>query len=175
MIANRCNLAGIGLGVWALACSVGSVEGATRGPDPNRLFVIERSLNANVVVYDAVRDRTGRLDARDPVEAHWLMNAEHGQRQPLNVIERVKAYGFKVTSRRGGVELRVAALDSRPILVRAAGRRIQAVARIAGAPAVLHRVFVRTEAGHPLHVESVELFGERLADRRPVHEVMKPE
>ncbi|TAM47404.1 MAG: DUF4833 domain-containing protein, partial [Acidobacteria bacterium] len=49
--------------------------------DPNRLFVIERSVNANVVVYDAVRGRDGRLDTADPVTAYWLMNADKGQRQ----------------------------------------------------------------------------------------------
>ncbi len=165
------------LAAWSVlaACAGHPVEGERARTDPNRLFVIERSLNANVVVYDAVRSRDGRLDRSDPVTAYWLMNAEHGQRQSLNLIERLKAYGFKVESDHGGnVELRVAALESRPIQIRTERGRAQAIVRIAGAPAVLHRVFVRTRPGHPLDVESVELFGELVSNHRAVHESLKP-
>ncbi len=151
-----------------------STLGARAPADPDRLFVIERSLNANVVVYDAVRGKDGRLDAAKPVAAYWLMNAEHGQREPLNAIERMEAYGFKVESASGGVEVKVAALASRPIRVRVAGRRVEAIAEIAGAPAVLRRVYVRTDPGNPLKVVSVELFGERPRTRAPVRETLKP-
>ncbi len=154
--------------------ALGVAHAALR-PHTNRLFVIERSLNSNVVVYEAVRAPDGRLDPAEPVSAYWLMNAEHGQRQPLNPIEKLEAYGFKVQrDDRGSVTLKVVALESRPIHVLERGRRVEALVRIAGAPAVLHRVYVRTEPGHPLKVESVELLGERLDTHAAVRETLRP-
>src|SRR5712691_865167 len=58
------------------------------------LFVIERSVNANVVHYDAKLGPDGKLDPREPVVAYWIMGAEDGRRQDLNAIERLRAYGF---------------------------------------------------------------------------------
>ena len=39
------------------------------------LFVIERSVNANVVVYEAVQDAEGRFDPVHPIRAYWLLKA----------------------------------------------------------------------------------------------------
>jgi len=175
MVANSSRISTL---IWCalFAAAVARPASAARGvADPNRLFVVERSLNANVVVYDAVRDTHGRLDSNDPVKAYWIMNAEHGQREPLNVIERLEAFGFKVArGPHGDVELTVAALKSRPIRVRVVGRRVEALARIAGGPAVIRKVFVRTKAGHPTQVESVELYGSRPGTGVAVHERLTP-
>lgn len=143
--------------------------------DPNRLFVIERSVNANVVVYDAVRRRDGRLDAADPVTAYWLMNADKGQREALSAIEKLEAYGFDVSGGpRGSVAITLRAVKDRPIEVRANRARVIAVTRIAGQEAVLRRVFVQSEKAHPLRVRYVELLGVALRGGRAVHERIKP-
>lgn len=143
--------------------------------DRNRLFVIARSVNANVVVYDAVRRKDGRLDSADPVKAYWLMKAERGQREPLSLFERLEAYGSDVaTGAHGGVTMTLKAVKDRPITVRANGARAVALTRIAGREAVLRRVFVQTEKGHPLEVKYVELFGEALHSHRPVRERITP-
>ena len=42
------------------------------------LFVIERSMNKNVVHYDAVVTPDGRLNPRQPIVAYWVMAAEDG-------------------------------------------------------------------------------------------------
>ncbi len=175
MVARSSRAASV-IACGLLVASSGRPLAATTAPaDRDRLFVIARSLNANIVVYDAVRGPDGRLDSAGPVTAYWLMNAEHGQRQEINAIERAEAYGFKVTTApRGEFELRLAALESRPIRIRAAGKRVQAIVTIAGAPAVLHRVFVRTEPDHPTKVASIELVGERPTTRAAVRETIKP-
>lgn len=143
--------------------------------DPNRLFVIERSVNANVVAYDAVRRGDGRLDTADPVAAYWLMYADKGQRQALNVVEKLEAYGFDVAKGpRGGVTITLKAVKDRPIEVKANGARVVALTRIAGREAVLRRVFVQSEKGHPLEVKYVELFGEALHGGKAVRERIKP-
>src|SRR5579864_6728058 len=59
------------------------------------LFTIERNINANVVHYEA-RLKDGKLDPHQPVVAYWIMAAEDGRRQELNLLEKVKAYGFNI-------------------------------------------------------------------------------
>ncbi|MFI5142618.1 MAG: DUF4833 domain-containing protein [Thermoanaerobaculales bacterium] len=139
--------------------------------DPNRLFVIERSVNANVVVYDAVRDGRGRLDPAHPVEVYWLLNADKGQREDLNLIEKAKAYGVEVgASTRDGAQITVKALKDRPIRVRIKGNRPEAIVRIAGHDALLRKVFIQTDSDHPLSVRYVDLLGVSLRGNASVRE-----
>ncbi len=58
------------------------------------LFVIERSVNGNTVHYDA-KLKDGKLDPQQPVVAYWILS-ENGKRQELNLLERLKAYGFSI-------------------------------------------------------------------------------
>lgn len=58
------------------------------------LFTIEKSSNANRVQYEARVKVDGHIDANQPVVAYWIMAAENGRRQELNILERAKAYGF---------------------------------------------------------------------------------
>ena len=158
---------------WVV-CLVAVAAGASRRaapPDPNRLFVIERSLNANVVVYDAVTDGHGHLDPNDPVKAYWLLNADKGERENLNLIEKAEAYGVSVESvTKGNARITVKALKDRPIWVRIERGRPQAIVRIAGHEALLRSVFVQSEPDHPLSVRYVELHGVSLATHAPVRE-----
>src|SRR5450631_573292 len=79
---------------WAMAVlGVSQVRSVT-------LFTIEKSSNANRVQYDARLTPEGHFDTRQPIVAYWIMAAEDGRRQELNVLERAKAYGF--TLRRDG-------------------------------------------------------------------------
>lgn len=55
------------------------------------LFVIERSLNANVVLYEAGLRPDGTLDPERPVHVTWRLDAEDGRREGLNLIERMRA------------------------------------------------------------------------------------
>jgi len=63
----------------------------------NRLFIIERSKNANIVCYDAKFSKDGLIDKENPVDAYWLLYAEKtGDREELSLFDK-KAYGFKTT------------------------------------------------------------------------------
>ncbi len=60
---------------------------------PTHLFIIARSKNANIVVYDAKRGPAGDLDPSEPVVAYWLLNGEPDKREELSRIERERATG----------------------------------------------------------------------------------
>ena len=93
------------LALTALAPAPARAESdqAAKGPQPQRLFRIERSTNANIVVYDALVEADGNLPKKNPIDVYWVRLAEEGQRKNLNGIERRMAYGFKEKKRQGNV------------------------------------------------------------------------
>ena len=122
--------------------------------EPAELFRIERSKNANVVVYEAT--------ALEAVTASWILLARGGQRESLSFFEKMLAYGFEVQLAHDGASavLKLKALKGRALKVVKRGGRLAAVGKIDGVEAVLERVFVTTdERGAVPSVKSIELFG----------------
>ncbi|MFZ5445276.1 MAG: DUF4833 domain-containing protein [Myxococcota bacterium] len=120
---------------------------------PTELFRIERSTNANVVLYERSSDE------RAPVVANWLLLARNGGREPLTLFERAFAYGFELERRGSSFELKLKAFRERVIqLVDRAGCLV-ATSVIDGRAAVLRRIFVKASGGLAPKVESVDLFG----------------
>ena len=88
----------------------GAVDGAAqlselRAASPNVLFVIGRSKNLNIVVYEAKLAGSGELDSKEPVVVYWLDLDPAYQKQKrdkgvtsdrleLNYIEKTLAYGL---------------------------------------------------------------------------------
>ncbi len=90
--AIGCAVRDAGLGralALVLLASAGARAEETCGP----LFVIARSLNANVVLYEAAYRRDGTLDPEKPLTVSWRLDAQDGRREGLNFIERMRAYG----------------------------------------------------------------------------------
>ena len=150
---------------------------ATAGPAAAQcapLFVVERSVNANVVVYEAARAPGGVVDPKRPVRGHWRMWAEGGQREELNAIERRLAYGVEVhdAGSAGAVEIALKALPDKRIEVRTAEECPTAWMPIGGRPSILRRVFVQLARGGLFlpRVAYVELHGEDAETRAPVDE-----
>jgi hypothetical protein len=69
--------------------------------DPDMLFYLQRSTNANTIVYAADIDAQGRLDQHHPVEVFWRVFDEDGRRHGLSWIERLLAYGVRVQPAKG--------------------------------------------------------------------------
>jgi hypothetical protein len=129
---------------------------------PAELFRIERSKNANVVVYEAKPGRDTVLDVDDPVSASWLLLATTGKRESLTFFEKLFAYGFEVRLARSAqtAVLTLKALRGRTIRVAQREGCLVAFGSIAGAEVVLKRVFVTTdEHGAAPSVTGIELFG----------------
>jgi len=128
----------------------------------SELFRIERSKNANVVVYEAKAGTQTALDEDDPVSASWILLASTGKRAPLAFFERLFAYGFEVRLDRKSESaiLTLKALPGRTMKVLRQGACLVAMGSIAGAESVIKRVFVTTdERGPAPKVMSIEVFG----------------
>jgi hypothetical protein len=145
---------------------------------PEHLFTVERSKNANVVIYDAHLTNDGGLDPERPVSVYWLLKAEQGQRADLNRIERQRAYGFDVHADKddpGSYRMIFKAGKKRTFLVRLQDGCAQAIVKIHGRPAVVTRIFVKSKEGGVMPtVESVEFFGRDAATGAPVAEKFTP-
>lgn len=88
--------------------------------EPNQLFYIERSSNANTVIYTANLDKDGKLDDDEPITAFWRWYRVDGHKKPLNFAERMMAYGIKSVKHdgpNGAYSFRVAAMPERPLYV----------------------------------------------------------
>ena len=128
------------------------------------LFYIERSLNANVVHYDAQIDDKGALNRNEPVIAYWLMNAEDGRRESLTFIERTTAYGFSAEPdiKTGDYLLAIVSIKERPIRIFMADGKAQAVTTIRGKDAFLERVFIQA-SGAFSRPHAIEFYGKDTA------------
>jgi Domain of unknown function (DUF4833) len=125
------------------------VSGTTLASEPTatqakRLFSIARSLNKNVVVYDAHLNAEGILDTRHPIDAYWILRASDGRREKLGYLERKMAYGFDVNcSSDTHCALTLSVFPSRVIDVTLVDGAMHAITRIANKRAKLTRIFVQ--------------------------------
>jgi hypothetical protein len=145
-----------------LAASLSSAPAPSAPACPAELFRIARSKNANVVVYEARRSGTGSLDPREPLQASWLLLAQHGEREDLNFIERLLAYGFDVRPARqeAGWSVTLKALKDRPVRLVELDGCPRALWQIAGRQGVLRKVYVKADERHLIPpVEYVDVFG----------------
>lgn len=161
-----------------LAALAVAFHGGRAGADETcgPLFVIERSVNANVVLYEAGVRPDGSLDPERPVRVSWRLDADGGRREGLNLIERMRAYGVDVAplGERDAWRVRVRALPTRSLVLRAGAGCPTVTAEVGGRDAVLHRVFVASTGGLIPRVSSVELSGFDLETSAPVTERFVP-
>jgi hypothetical protein len=161
----------------SLLVPLGEASAAVAHPCPEHLFVIERSKNANIVVYDANRGPGGDLAASKPVIAYWLLNGEKGKRQELNVVQWQSAYGFDVKAGHasGTFDMAFKADRKRRLTIRTINDCPVLTGSIDGHDAILHKMFVKSnESSIPPKVEYVEFFGEDIATKKPLHEKAIP-
>ena len=116
---------------------------------PERLFYVQRTPNANTIVYDINMDDSGKPDADEPVKVYWIKYAERGQKEDLNFIQRKFAYGL--TSKpltNGGYDLRFVSYKKFPLtLLKGTDGKYHIFAFISQKQVILKSVFVLVEGG----------------------------
>lgn len=139
------------------------------------LYRIERSLNANVVHYDANLTPEGDLHPSKPVDAYWILHEKGGKRQELTKIDKEMAYGFKVERDPGAdiVIMRPSPNPRREIKVHKVNERWRAETLINGQPAFLERIYVKTSKSGT-KVLYVEVFGQEITSGDDLYEKLTP-
>jgi len=169
-----------------LVCAVAALAAATAFGSPTdpaapscppHLFVLGRSKNANVVVYDAVREPSGDLAASEPVVAYWLLDGDEAKREDLNLIERERAYGISAEpgNAPGTFAIRFKANGRRRFVLRVLNGCPVVTGSIGGHDGILRRIFVHSKEGAlGPKVQSVELFGKDVASGKDLHDKFVP-
>eukprot|EP00164_Ancoracysta_twista_P002589 GFYU01003444.1.p1 GENE.GFYU01003444.1~~GFYU01003444.1.p1 ORF type:complete len:157 (+),score=35.62 GFYU01003444.1:52-522(+) len=150
-------------------------------PKPRKelLFYIQRTKNANTVIYEAKLDKDGSLNAKEPVVVFWEMYAKSadGPTEGLNFMERNQAYGLsaKSTGESGVFEVTLKAFNKRKVTVRLDGEgNPAAFIEINGVQCRLHKIWVEAKETSMLpSVAYVELSGVD-ADGNEVSEKVYP-
>ena len=140
--------------------------------EPNQLFYVQRSPNANTVVYAAKLDAQGNLDANTPVEAFWRKFNIDGSKQPLNFVERMMAYGVKIGAHKPPITFTIASLPQRQLtLSMDAQHHPQATMAIGSHTVKVVYVYLQVvEGGLMPSVPSLDIFGIDVSTGKAIHE-----
>jgi hypothetical protein len=139
------------------------------------LFYIQRSTNANTVMYEVNVQSGKTIDPKNPVDVYWLRYAEKGQKRDLNYIERVLAYGVNCKESGNGYYTLNFVASKKKVLriyIDETGQA-QAEMNIANTSSRLERIFVTaTDNDWFPKVAYVEFFGTDLSTGKSNYEKM---
>lgn len=155
-----------------------SAEEETEMDRTPKLFIIERSKNANIVRYDAQLTKDGKLNPEEPVVAYWILHADEGQRAELSWMQKKMAYGFetKPAPSGDGYLMKMVPLPKRELRIKKVDEAVQAQLEIDGKPAVLEKIYVDSDPGLTgPSVNYVKLFGKDLETGEKREEKIVPE
>ena len=142
--------------------------------EPNQLFYVQRSPNANTVVYAAKLDGAGNFDSRSPVEGFWRKFNIDGSKQPLTMIERMMAYGVRTAARKKDqpIFFSIAALPQRQLTLQWDAQHRPITTMVTGGRTVkLAYVYLHVVEGGLLpSVPELDIFGTDIASGKAVHE-----
>lgn len=143
-------------------------------PTPQRVFHIARSLNKNVVCYDANIEE-GKLNIDKPLNVYWLNREDQkGKTNGLNFIQRKMVYGYKVVTKGDDTSTVIlSAYSKRELKIRRQGTHYVCQTTIDGKPAILEYIYVKVNDRNSLKVDYVELHGATLSSGKDVVEQIR--
>lgn len=140
------------------------------------LFVIEHSTSPNAVHYEA-KLTNGKIDPQQPVVAYWVMATANGRHQELNLLERLKAYGFEIRPDHDpeAYRLTIVSDKKKEIHVFRMGGTVRAAVKIAGCDAFLDRIFIASKKSWLVSLpDYAEMFGTDMSTGAPCYERVLP-
>lgn len=63
----------------------------------NRLFIIERNRDADILVYEANIEDDLKINSKEPIKTYWL-RAENNNTSPLTMVQKQYTYGVELLS-----------------------------------------------------------------------------
>ncbi|MFD1255637.1 DUF4833 domain-containing protein [Mucilaginibacter terrae] len=144
----------------------------------NRLFYVQRTPNANTIIYELNLSSDEKPDAETPVHAYWIRYNEKGQKEELSYIQRKFAYG--ITSKplgNGKYDIRFVSYKKFPLtLMKGTDGKYHIFATISQRQFIVNQIFVKIEGGSfwVPNVRFVEFKGTDAATGKEVTERFKP-
>ena len=122
-------------------------------PEPkikNLLFFLQRTPDANTVVYQLNLDKNGELNEKAPVKASWIRYKENGAVKELSAIENKFAYGVRCKAiGNESYEVRLVSYKKLPMYLQKSptDQQYRLYIKDEGKDLLLKRVFVKVEGG----------------------------
>lgn len=168
--------------LMAAAGGIGAMRAFGQMPvpeDPGMLFYIQRSTNANTIVYALNADEHGVPDRHNPVHVFWRRYQEDGRIQELDFIQRTFAYGIRSKHLGNAHELRCVAYTKLPLFLYPPawkGAAPLVLVTVNGRTFSLRRIYLQIDGGsfwRP-NVRYIEFNGFDVANNRPISERIIP-
>jgi hypothetical protein len=145
---------------------------------PNQLFYLQRSKDANTVIYEANLTTDQKLHPEKPVDVYWIRYAEKGQREDLSRIQWKKAFGYtyKPSADSEAYDISLNAFRDKPIHITHYRGKPVAMLPINGQQAFLQKIFVQVDPKAQLIplIRYVDLYGSAVDTSQPVYERLIP-
>ena len=144
----------------------------------SRLFYVQRTPNANTIVYELNLNSDGTPDEEAPVHPYWIRYHEKGQKEELGYIQRKFAYGVNAKPLGNGkYDIRFVSYKKFPLtLMKGTDGKYHIFATISQKQFIVNRIFVKIEGGSfwVPNVRFVEFKGTDTATGKEVTERFKP-
>jgi hypothetical protein len=144
----------------------------------SRLFYVQRTPNANTIVYELNLKSDGTPDEEAPVHPYWIRYHEKGQKEELGYIQRKFAYGINAKPLGNGkYDIRFVSYKKFPLtLMKGTDGKYHIFATISQKQFLVNRIFVKIEGGSfwVPNVRFVEFKGTDIATGKEVTERFKP-
>jgi len=114
----------------------------------NLLFFIQRSPDANTVVYELNLNKDGTLCSQAPVKVSWIRYAEDGKREELTPIERKQVYGVQsLNLGNDEYEIHLMAYTKLPLYLKRSqtDNKYKIYIKDEGQPYLLKRMFIKLD------------------------------
>jgi hypothetical protein len=144
----------------------------------SRLFYVQRTPNANTIVYELNVGSNGQPDEDAPVHPYWIRYNEKGQKEDLSYIQRKFAYGVNAKALGNNKwDIRFVSYKKFPLtLMKGTDGKYHIFATISQRQFIVNRIFVKIEGGSfwVPNVRFVEFKGTDPATGKEVTERFKP-
>ena len=143
----------------------------------NRLFVIARSKNANLICYDLNYIAPGKLNPDKPIHVYWYNQTDKpGTTDELSYIQSKMAYGYTASPAGANKwEISLVAFPQRKlILEKNSDGSFQSRITISGHQAILKKIYVQADPDNSLKVLWVDVYGLDIQTGKEVKERIMP-
>lgn len=150
---------------------------ANKPTDTNHLFKIERSKDADQVVYTINLDGRGKLNLEDPIKVFWVRYSSANEIEPLTWVQKNYAYG--ITYERiaaGHVEFSLKAYPDRKLLLKETNDGYKVFTISQNKQVELNKLVIWFDGGTfwVPKISKVEIHGKYLFTQTAALEIIKP-
>lgn len=144
------------------------------------LFKIERSRNADEVIYELNMDANNRINNKEPIKVYWLKKTDHYKIEPLTSVQQNYSYGIKYSDQSNHSanewHFQLIAYPQKTLVLKAIKNNTFKVTTTAGYQEIIvKRIYIQFENNSFWFpsISSVILYGQEMLTGKMIAETLK--